>query len=577
MRKAFATITVAILVCLIALDAASAGGSPTAEDCASVPCAPSVAGGDKKAAFEACWTAALAKFASGTTCVKLGDVPTPGGKKCVAAAANTADTEANASTFTQPNATATCKDDKIEVTVRSAVLAAKNGFAWISISNAGDTGPPQFLSVKGTTATIPTKPNEPAVAADGAADGQAAEPAASKPTSDGGLTPADIAPRVCGVDEEPEIDWSLVPDHACEDVAPTGRRRKDMAGYSQACTIADAGAIHFAPDRCTAAEPKAEKNEKLVVIDENLSIRRGSDAFITETDRLVVRFLVRRALACRVFAFSDSANKYDPQTFRVGGADGLATVKLPKSGLVEGARDNKVYSCDQELVPLSKSQSPSASSYTTLDNAYVAMDFRFGPFTSDNVVIHLVRRDRTLSGKDLEQVFSIPNHLRYSGWFDITVGGNYLSAPSRDISAVAENGSSLRRLRASEKQLDLDIAVMLKAFAICSDGTYLFNPADLREANACLGVGTGLSIAHPLKTFYPIGVNLTLGRFFSFHYTLSLNLADTFAHGYAEGDLYSGPDNDIPKRTRLLAGMGFSVGLDPTLFGTLLKAVVTGR
>jgi hypothetical protein len=326
--------------------------------------------------------------------------------------------------------------------------------------------------------------------------------------------------------------------------------------------------------------------ERVIVIDENLAIREGSPTFTTETDRLVIRFLVRKALACRVVATSDTANKYEPKTFRIGGGDALERPEIFK-GLVSDERGEEKTSCGERIYPVAQGE---RQQYLDVDpkqaasaRTYVAVDYRFGPFTNDNVVVHLARKDRTLAGKDMAATVTVANHLRYSGWFDVTFGANFTVASTGEVDVIAENGGSMRRLRRESRTTDLDIAVMLKAFAFCSgEGNTtrsfagLFQPQDLHEAWFCVGIGAGLSLRRPLETFYPVGINLTFGRFVSVHGALSLNVAETFATGYQAGDLFSGSKDDIPTRTRLVGGFGLAVGLDPSLFATLLKAVVTG-
>ncbi|MBX3192855.1 MAG: hypothetical protein KF819_38075 [Labilithrix sp.] len=192
-------------------------------------------------------------------------------------------------------------------------------------------------------------------------------------------------------------------------------------------------------------------------------------------------------------------------------------------------------------------------------------------------MIHLRRKDRALDHVDMQTTIKIPNHKRYNGWFDVTLGGNWLFAPARTVEAVPQGGSPIYRLGTNNSRVQYDIAIIVKAYAWCFDKRTPFQPVDVKDATACLAIGGGLSIAHPLRTFYPLGASLQLGQFFSAHMMLSLNRFDGLATGHRVGDVYSGDPGDVPSRDRYVLGLGFGFGVDPTLFATLLKGLVTGR
>jgi hypothetical protein len=348
------------------------------------------------------------------------------------------------------------------------------------------------------------------------------------------------------------------------------------------CGSVGQGLSDAAPDTCPGREKNVlemngspNSGKKYIFIDENLSIRDLSPTYVTENDIVILRFVVRKALACRVYAESDSANKYDATVVRIGGQEGLSQITGFGKSTNIGASKGDVRSCGEKLT-LWTDDSSNPQQYQA-PNDYVTVDFSFGPFTTDEVVFHLYRRDRGLSGNDMEGVIKLVNHKRYAGWFDIVVGGNFLFVPDRSVSAVRETGTELTRLRLSDQQADIDVVVMLKVYALCTDGTLAFHAADVKQSFVCAGLGSGLSLAHPLTTFYPLGLNFTFGGALSLHGALSLNKTTALAAGYSNGDVYSGDPNAIPTTSRLVAGVGVGVGLDPTLFATMLKAVITGK
>jgi hypothetical protein len=399
--------------------------------------------------------------------------------------------------------------------------------------------------------------------------------------------PIDVPPRNCTQDGGviPDIEWTHHDGGttaSCADTTASGTPRSHLGYYEAACRDGEAPSdTRTTADECSGPLAKAQngEHEKVFVIDEDLQVRGGSPGFVTDADVIVLRFLVRRALACRVYATSDATNKYAPSTFQVGGQTGIAPLpggKFVFTGAPGG--EKKLYSCDEELLSLSASQTPDQpSQYTTSSNEYVTIDYRFGPFTSDSATFHLYRHDRTLSQNDMESTLTVPNHARYNGWFDVTLGANVLFAHEGSVYTYPQSGDAMTRIGRNDRRVNYDIAVIVKVFATCftRDDSFL-GPVDLGSRPACLGIGAGLSLAHPLTTFYPLGVNFTLNRFFSIHAMLSLNRFDGLAPGYAAGMPYSGNTSNVPSQDRYVLGTGLAFGLDPSLFAVLLKGIVTG-
>jgi hypothetical protein len=327
--------------------------------------------------------------------------------------------------------------------------------------------------------------------------------------------------------------------------------------------------IDVQPERVDAiptAEQPCPEGAKCLIVREDLSLDPRSPKVITETDVVIVRFLVRKGLSCRMMAVSD--NEYKPTPFRVGGADGLGGFDL---STFVSAEDK--FSCGYPLETQGDGQ------YTFKEDEAsqsVFVDWRLGPFTDNQVKIQLYRRDRNFSGYDLASEITIANHKRYSGWFDVAFLGTAWFDGRASYGATPVSGSELRRITEDRNHFDVDVAALVKWFAWCSgkDNGW-FKPADLQEANACLGLSSGLSLNRPLDTFFPLGVHFTAG-FISVHGMYALGRTETLAGSLAVNDLYS-REGSVPTNTRIAHGLTVGIGLDPTIASTLIKALVMGK
>lgn len=340
-------------------------------------------------------------------------------------------------------------------------------------------------------------------------------------------------------------------------------------------------------------DERREGNERYILIGENLAVLPGSDRFVTETDTVVVRFITRKALACRMTAESDPTNKNDGTVFRIGGQEGISDAigKFVRTGGATGEQS----SCGFALQPMAATESafqyaPASSMPTRVSDkfdpiairdggdAWTSVDFRFGPFTSDEVVFHVARRDRTMAANDVVATIKIPNHKRYAGWFDVWIGANVLNTGNQSVSLSADGGSQVRRIRVDEQRQQLDVAMLVKFFVWCSGGRNKWRSLmDLREADVCVGLSSGLSVARPTRTFYPIGLNVTLGGMVSLHGLLSFNRIAALSGGFSHGDPYFGDQSGIPTHDKLSLGFGIGIAFDPTIFATLIKGVVVGK
>ncbi len=319
-----------------------------------------------------------------------------------------------------------------------------------------------------------------------------------------------------------------------------------------------------------------EPGTKYIYVHENLAIDPSSEKFVTESDRVVVRVIARKALLCRYYVTSDDKNEYKPELGRVGGRTGLTDV-LQKSGLVGAAipTSTTATSCGYALTDAS---GPGQAGHFTVqgDGAYYSyVDFTFGPFTNELLAFHVFRHDRDFQGNDLEGVVKVPNHQRYVGWIDLMVVGSTTFARNDVISVQRDNGTELTRINTSDQREQLDVVAQVKFFAVCNGSSnQAFKAQDLNEAGICLGLGSGLSLTHPTERFYPLGLNLTVARYLSFNSHFMLERGKTLASGYSAGDLFSGSAADVPTHERLLPGISFGVGLDPTLLGDLIGQIV---
>jgi hypothetical protein len=492
-------------------------------------------------------------------------------------------------------------DGKAVGTEKATCTASDGGKVTLSVdlqksdftSFAGKTSVVTIGVMKPTSVTFPSSAS-PTNEHTAGTDGTSATDAGSRQTAktegaDGGmqLTPVDVAPRICteGGGISADVQWvpasgttpQITEEHAANGTPKSTMITNGLSPKARATT-----------DECTGplkAAASHDHGERVFVVDEDLQVRAADvdpppSSFVTDSDVIVVRFLVRRALACRTYATSDTSNKYDGSTFKVGGQtalSGLPNIAGFKFTSATGGQE-KVYSCDEELVNLSASQDPGVpAQFTTNSNEYVTVDYRFGPFTSSNVILHLHRHDRTLGHDDMTSTLTLPNHARYNGWFDVVLGANMLGAPEGSVYTYRSSGDATTMLGRNDRRVNYDIGVVLKLFMKCTnDSASWLNAVDVTSSPLCLGLSAGLSFAHPLRTFYPIGVNVTLNRFFSLQALLTLNRFQGLAPGYVPGAVYSGDTSTIPSQDRYVLGGELAFGLDPSLFASLLKGVVTG-
>ncbi|MCC7380854.1 MAG: hypothetical protein IT384_03440 [Deltaproteobacteria bacterium] len=324
---------------------------------------------------------------------------------------------------------------------------------------------------------------------------------------------------------------------------------------------------------CTADR---EDGLRYLCIDENLAVRGASDPHVTESDRVVVRFIARKAVACRMFAQTSTSNTYAPRTFRIGGEEGLATFReaFDLVGLREGEEAPRT-SCGY---PLSPSGAEGLATVTGEGAEYTTTDFTFGPYTKDELVFHLSRKNRLFTGVDLMSDLKVANHLRYAGWFEVLVLGAAFTKPTDALSIIRQPGSELRRLHVDPQHAFIDVAIGLKWLALCSgDANPAWAPVDIRAATVCLGLGTAISVTHPSERFYPLGANLTFGGFFSASVMIALDRRKAVSAGFVDGMLFDGEVEDVAVEERPRVGVAFAVGVDPALFGAMVKGLVVGR
>lgn len=318
-----------------------------------------------------------------------------------------------------------------------------------------------------------------------------------------------------------------------------------------------------------------QANTKYIYVHENLSVDPASAEFVTESDRVVVRFFARTAVLCRYYASSDAKNEYKPVPGRVGGREGLNSI-LAKSGLV--GEGDKLNSCGVENgLQEVGTNADGTQRFKPIDDGAKQgyADFTFGPFTSEDLTFHVFRHDAAFKGNDLEGVVKVANHVRYTGWFDVSTVVSALASPHQNVSVRPQNGTEITRLNVAEESYHLDLVAQVKLFLACTgEGNHALESQDLQTAGACLGVGSGFSLIHPTRRFYPLGLNVTVAHYLSLNALLSLEKATTLAGGYKNGDIYSGSANDIITHNRLVPGIALGIGLDPTLLGEIVGAIV---
>lgn len=368
--------------------------------------------------------------------------------------------------------------------------------------------------------------------------------------------------------------------------APADDRSEDAASTNEASTSEEPTPIDIEPRvptkqdimfRDPYLDGEGADGVRYVYVHENLSVDRRSAKHVTESDRVVIRFIARKAVLCRLYAASDEKNEYKPSVGRVGGREGLTA--LLKNWKLVGAGDAPTKSCGEDLTPsgeegrflVPKVKNPAGQDAYE----YEYTDFTFGPFTSEQLTFHLFRHDRQFKGNDLEAKINVANHQLYVGWADFVVVGTTLFEKNHQISVVKQNGTELTRISVSDDRQRVDLAAQIKFFAVCTNrSSRWFHPQDLQEAPACFGISSGFSVLNPTRRFYPLGVNVTLGRYLSINAMSVLQRSAELASGYVVGDLFSGPAADVPKHERLVLGAGLGVGLDPALVGDLIGGIV---
>jgi len=311
--------------------------------------------------------------------------------------------------------------------------------------------------------------------------------------------------------------------------------------------------------------------KRYIYVRENLSIDPRSAQFATETDQVVIRFIARKAVLCRYYAQSDDKNEYKPEIGRVGGRDGLKAVIDNWMKVGAGDAGN---SCGFDLGGIDNEKGRLKVEASDA-KAYAYTDFTFGPFTSDQLTFHLFRHDREFKANDLQNDVKVANHLRYVAWADLMVVGTFLAKDNQVIGVGKQNGTELTRIGVTNQRQQVDIVAQIKFFAWCSNSVNgWFAAQDLNVANACIGLGSGFSLTHPTERFYPLGINLTLGRYLSINALSVLERSKRLASGYSNGDLFSGSADDVPTTERLIFGGGLGVGMDPTLIGDLIGKII---
>jgi hypothetical protein len=56
-----------------------------------------------------------------------------------------------------------------------------------------------------------------------------------------------------------------------------------------------------------------------------------------------------------------------------------------------------------------------------------------------------------------------------------------------------------------------------------------------------------------------------------------LERAEALGGGLTPGDLFAGTKDEVPREDVIRGGVGLGIGLDPAVFVTLAKAIVTGK
>jgi hypothetical protein len=314
-----------------------------------------------------------------------------------------------------------------------------------------------------------------------------------------------------------------------------------------------------------------------LIVTENLSVHGESSPHMSHGKTLTVRFVVRKAVACRYFAAASKDNVYSDKLFAVGPDEPFDLLPLGELMAIRAEGDaDKVYSCGMAMKPTGKDPSQYAPE-TDLGEQLTCVDFRFGPYTNDLPSFDLYRFDRAFTGWDLKGTAAIANHGRYNGWFEAQLLTRFLDDGPQSASVVSEPGSEIRRVHVDETEQDLDFAVAVKWLMFCNgDGNDDFEAMDLHEADVCWGFNTGISALDPANRWYPIGMHLSFA-FLSLDVMLNVERVDRVNESYPDGLLFGGEASDIPTNKETAVGVAAGVGIDPVIFGRLLKSLVMGK
>lgn len=330
--------------------------------------------------------------------------------------------------------------------------------------------------------------------------------------------------------------------------------------------------VHQAEHHIKGDECLGEPPPKYIYLHENLAVDPKSDKFVTDQDRVVVRVIARKAVICLYRVATSSENKAERDDAKIGG-DTAALAKAIESMLkIAATSSSKAEDGSQQVTLCGESVTISNGQYT-IPPDYTHTDFTFGPYSNTTIELTASRYDAKLKEAQLKEVpIKIENHRRYAGWLDFAVLGARVWGD--ELHVDTENGSELRRIRVEDARSGLDFAVLVKLFAFCTGKENgLFQAQDLSSGPFCIGLGGGFSVTHPTSRFYPIGLNLTWGKV-SIHALTVLDEGRTLAGGLKNGDLFAGSKEELTTNDQLQWGAAFGIGLDPTLAGDLIGAIV---
>ncbi len=395
-----------------------------------------------------------------------------------------------------------------------------------------------------------------AVAADGAdRDGAAPSPDSQTPVVEqkpdvGGETKAKSEKPPDNTPEKPPDKEEPKPK-AAVDIPP-------LAGYDL-------------PDCATTA------GGPTLLITENLAVHSDSSKHMSHGQTLTVRFVARKAVACRYFAAAGEDNIYDDELFSVGPDEPFGPFHLKDFMVIrEGGQPEEIRSCGMPLDRKSKSP-PQYEPADEEGKKLVCVDFRFGPYTNDFPSFELYRFDRGFTGWDLKSKVSVANHGRYHGWFEVALLTRFTKRGSQSVEVAADPGSETRRIHIGETNKDFDVALAVKWLTACTgDENGWLGPMDLQVADFCWGLNMGISALDPANRWYPVGTHFTFG-FVSLDIMISVERITRVSGGYTHGLLFDGEPSEVPTRKKVEPGINFGVGIDPVIFGRLLKGLVLGE